>query len=127
MLEKDAGAVVVTANDGATAIARLDKSFDLVITDLQMPRVNGLELIQAVRHRWPATPVMLVTADAASGLVLGAVSADAFLEKPFKVDEALAAVRSLLRSKGARRGIGEPPGLIACESALSAHLVARGP
>ena len=117
-LEDDADAVVVTADDGAAAIARLDERFDLVITDLHMPRVNGLAVIQAVRQRWPATPVMLVTGRAASGLVLETVRADVLLSKPFDLDEALATVRSLLRVKGSRRAIGDPFGLIACESGL---------
>lgn len=122
-LEEEADAVVVTAEDGADAIAWLDERFDLVITDLHMPRVNGLSVIQAVRQRWPATPVMLVTGRAASGLVLEAVLADVLLAKPFDLDEALATVRSLLRVKGARREIGGPSSLVTSESAGSGDLV----
>lgn len=51
MLER-AGLAVTTANDGADAQARLgDTSIDVVVTDLEMPRVNGYELIEAVRRR----------------------------------------------------------------------------
>jgi chemosensory pili system protein ChpA (sensor histidine kinase/response regulator) len=63
MLER-AGLAVTTANDGADALARLgDTSIDVVVTDLEMPRVNGYELIEAVRRR-PALrdlPVVVLT------------------------------------------------------------------
>jgi chemosensory pili system protein ChpA (sensor histidine kinase/response regulator) len=63
MLEK-AGFDVTTAGDGADALARLAEStYDVVVTDLEMPRVNGYELIDDLRRR-PATcdlPVIVLT------------------------------------------------------------------
>jgi chemosensory pili system protein ChpA (sensor histidine kinase/response regulator) len=63
MLDK-AGFEVATANDGAEALARLAEGrFDVVVTDLEMPRVNGYELLEDVRRR-PATrdvPVVILT------------------------------------------------------------------
>src|SRR5262249_41865838 len=63
MLEK-AGFHVTTAGDGADAITRLaDATYDVVVTDLEMPRVNGYELIDDLRRR-PATrdvPVIVLT------------------------------------------------------------------
>jgi chemosensory pili system protein ChpA (sensor histidine kinase/response regulator) len=63
MLEKG-GFEVVTANDGAEALERLiDTTVDIVITDLEMPRVNGYELIENLRHRATTqdVPVMVLT------------------------------------------------------------------
>ncbi|HEY7139515.1 MAG TPA: Hpt domain-containing protein, partial [Methylomirabilota bacterium] len=63
MLEKG-GFEVVTANDGAEALERLtDTTVDIVITDLEMPRVNGYELIEALRHRasTQGVPVVVLT------------------------------------------------------------------
>jgi chemosensory pili system protein ChpA (sensor histidine kinase/response regulator) len=63
MLEK-AGFEVTTANDGAEALARLaEREFEVVVTDLEMPRVNGYELLEDVRRR-PVTrdlPVVVLT------------------------------------------------------------------
>jgi chemosensory pili system protein ChpA (sensor histidine kinase/response regulator) len=63
MLEKG-GFEVVTANDGAEALERLiDTAVDIVITDLEMPRVNGYELIENLRHRASTqeVPVVVLT------------------------------------------------------------------
>ena len=63
MLEKG-GFEVVTATDGAEALERLiDTTVDIVITDLEMPRVNGYELIENLRHRASTqdVPVMVLT------------------------------------------------------------------
>jgi CheY-like chemotaxis protein len=63
MLEKG-GFEVVTANDGAEALERLiDTTVDIVITDLEMPRVNGYELIENLRHRASTqeVPVVVLT------------------------------------------------------------------
>jgi chemosensory pili system protein ChpA (sensor histidine kinase/response regulator) len=63
MLDK-AGFAVTTAHDGAEALARLGESeFDVMVTDLEMPRLNGYELLEDLRRR-PATrelPVVVLT------------------------------------------------------------------
>lgn len=58
-----AGAVVDLAANGREAIARIDaKTYDLVLTDMRMPEVSGIELIRALRAQDPATPVIVMTA-----------------------------------------------------------------
>ena len=59
----DAGHVVHEAADGLSALAHLDQAGppDLLITDINMPRMDGLELAGEVRGRWPSLPVLLVT------------------------------------------------------------------
>ena len=60
---KRAGYAVTVASDGDEAIAQVQKEiFDLVITDLKMPRVGGLEVLKAVKAASPDTVVLMITA-----------------------------------------------------------------
>ena len=62
MLE-DAGYTVAVAADGQQALARIAAAQpDLVVTDLEMPEMNGLQLVEAVRRDYAAVPVILMTA-----------------------------------------------------------------
>lgn len=64
---KRAGYAVTTASDGDEAIAQVQKEiFDLVITDLRMPRVGGLEVLKAVKAASPETVVLMITAFASA-------------------------------------------------------------
>ena len=87
---EDAGHVVTTAVDGAEAMGLLDeKSFDLVITDIRMPKVDGMSVFRRVREERPTCGVILMTAyaavaDAVSALKEGALD---YLTKPFDLDE----------------------------------------
>ncbi|HVZ72971.1 MAG TPA: sigma-54 dependent transcriptional regulator [Polyangia bacterium] len=77
---------VVEAEDGADAIARLGaRSFDLVITDLVMPRVDGLEVVRHVRANHPRVPVIMLTAEGSISQCVSAMRAGAsdFVTKPF--------------------------------------------
>jgi DNA-binding NtrC family response regulator len=59
-----AGYLVDTASDGAEGFERLlGCSYDVVVTDLGMPRLNGLDLLQEVRRRRPEVPVVMVSGD----------------------------------------------------------------
>src|SRR5947209_1668793 len=62
-LLEDAGFEVDVAGDGLEGLDRLGRGLpDAVLTDLDMPRMNGLELVEAVRRDHPAVPVILMTA-----------------------------------------------------------------
>ena len=81
LLEKHIeGAVIATARHGAEALAQMQQHCpDLVVTDLQMPEMNGLELVVAVQQKYPLVPVVLMTAAgseqiAAEALQKGAAS-----------------------------------------------------
>ena len=95
-----AGFTVTTADDGQTAIERVRKDdFDLVISDVRMPRMTGLEFLSALRHSGKTIPVVLMTAygrveDAVFAMKLGAVD---FLTKPFKRAALLEAVESAVK------------------------------
>jgi DNA-binding NarL/FixJ family response regulator/anti-sigma regulatory factor (Ser/Thr protein kinase) len=63
LLQKKPGWDVIYAANGAEALATLDQQRpDLVITDLRMPNLNGLELVEAIRKKTPSVPVILITA-----------------------------------------------------------------
>jgi two-component system chemotaxis sensor kinase CheA len=91
---------VVTAADGLEAWQRyLDDSFDLVCTDLEMPRLNGVELTRAVRaHPAGDVPILLVSGSGSLQDVRDAREAgiSAFLEKPFSVSALRGQVRALV-------------------------------
>lgn len=90
---------VTACSDGASAIAALAaEHFDLVLLDIMLPGIDGLEVLRKLR-RTAATPVIIISARGADtdkivGLELGA---DDYLEKPFNHRELLARVKALLR------------------------------
>ena len=93
------GFLVFTATGGEEAIRVLDGApIDLVITDLKMPRIGGLELVRHVRENFKDTEVMMVTGYASVENAVEAVKmgAEEYLPKPFTDEELFAAVfRSL--------------------------------
>jgi DNA-binding response OmpR family regulator len=97
---RQAGHEVLAFADGATALAsQAEKQSDLLVLDLMMPGLDGLEVTKALRARGRATPILMLTArstelDRVLGLELGA---DDYLTKPFSMAELLARVKALLR------------------------------
>lgn len=78
LLEKQLNCTVRYAADGAEAIRRLDQGMpDLVLTDLQMPQMNGLELVQAVKTGYPLVPIILMTAHGSEEIAAQALRAGA--------------------------------------------------
>ncbi len=111
---ESAGHRVLTALGVPEAIALLDEhDVDLVITDLKMPRVSGLDLVRHVRENKRNTEVMMITGYASvSGAVEAMkIGAGEYLSKPFTAEELLAAVgRSLARLQLRRTGTGAAAG-----------------
>ncbi|ACU90727.1 response regulator [Desulfomicrobium baculatum] len=98
---KDAGYAVIEACDGRDALSKLSGPVSLILTDLNMPGMNGIELIRAVRAtpQYKFTPiVMLTTESQASSKEEGkAAGATGWIVKPFKPDQLLAVAKKLLR------------------------------
>ncbi len=105
------GFAVEVATDGRAALAAIrDDAPDLVILDLMLPEVDGLEVARRVRaaeaaERRAALPILMLTArDAVPDRVAGLeVGADDYLVKPFAFDELLVRVRALLRRASSSR------------------------
>ncbi|HVK77246.1 MAG TPA: sigma-54 dependent transcriptional regulator [Kofleriaceae bacterium] len=99
----DRGHTVVTATSGAAALPHLDE-VAVVVTDLQMPGMTGLELIAAVAARDPALPVILLTAHGSERVAVSAVKAGAYdyLTKPFDIDEVAIVIERALEARRLR-------------------------
>ena len=97
---QQAGYAVTAVADGPAALAsQAEQASDLLLLDLMLPGLDGLEVCKALRARGRATPILMLTAkstelDRVLGLELGA---DDYLTKPFSMAELLAGVKALLR------------------------------
>ena len=103
-LERE-GHDVTTAIDGREALERFEESaFDLVVTDLAMPRVDGLELVKELRRKSPL-PILVLTvrSEEREKVRLLDEGADDYVTKPFGVAELVARARALLRRHEAAR------------------------
>lgn len=115
---------------GLTALER--QRFDLVITDLKLPDGNGLEILKAVKTRWPDTGVIIITAFAEIRSSVQAIKDGAFdyIAKPFSNDELLITIDRFFRFRGLEsevtylretlRGKTEFENIIAASSAMQA-------
>jgi DNA-binding response OmpR family regulator len=101
----DSGFQVLTATDGESGLQlALDRSPDLVILDIGLPKLDGFDVARELRSRAFTNPVLMLTArgaisDKVEGFDAGA---DDYLAKPFSYDELIARVRALLRRSSIR-------------------------
>jgi len=94
---------VSVAKDGGEALSILrSESFDLLILDIMMPHVDGIEACKRIRANGDRTPILMLTAKAAVGDRVEGLDAgaDDYMVKPFALDELLARIRALLRRSG---------------------------
>lgn len=93
---------IIEACDGIQGMERLkDNSFDLVICDVMMPGMNGMDLLDRIREIEPTTHVILITAYPTIDLTVSAIKTGAvdFLAKPFNIDDLIYKVDVYLRAK----------------------------
>ena len=120
------GFEVLTAKDGQAGLElALERSPDLILLDIMLPRVNGYEVCRAIRARGLEMPIVMLTAkgqeeDVVLGLNLGA---DDYVTKPFRLGELVARANAFLRRRQANASgvcrFGD------CELDLSAHKLFR--
>jgi two-component system, OmpR family, phosphate regulon response regulator PhoB len=104
---EEEGYEVISVADGQTALAKCQASesqlqdfpFDLIILDLMLPKVSGLDLCRFLRHQGNHVPILIVSAKTTeTDRVLGLeVGADDYISKPFSMRELVARCRALLR------------------------------
>jgi len=102
MLEKS-GYVVTLAADGQEALDILSKDvFNLIFSDLRMPRLNGIELMEAIKRKKVRTPIVFITAygEVESYMDLMNMGAFDYISKPVKGREILDIARKVLATQG---------------------------
>lgn len=134
---QSSGYSVIVANDGLEAFTRFQAERpDLIITDLAMPEMTGLELTEAVR-RISRTPILVLSVRDTDAMKVAALDegADDYLTKPFSIPELLARVRAHLRRSAepepepGRLQVGhftlDPAAHAACLSGHALHLTPK--
>ena len=125
----DDGHHVTTAADGGEALSRLsENTYDLVISDIRLPKADGMTIFRTVRSSSPDTAVMLMTAyaavnDAVSAMKEGAID---YLTKPFDIDELKVRVKRLAERRSLERDLYEARQQLA-EKDPSTMIVGRSP
>lgn len=113
---KHEGYSVGKAADGRAGLAMAESGeYDLMLLDVMLPELNGLELLRRLRKK-SDMPVIMVTArdsvmDKVSGLDLGA---DDYITKPFAIEELLARIRVALKKTGSVRNLSEQGNILTC-------------
>ena len=104
------GYEVIVVSDGEEAVrVAAEQSPDLILLDIMMPRMDGLEACQRIRQAGFMVPILMLTAksqeiDVVRGLEAGA---DDYVTKPFSVRELLARIKAALRRTGAGKGLAK--------------------
>lgn len=88
------GYIAVAAHNGQEALQIVERQpFDLILSDVMMPRVNGHQLVAALRERGNSVPVVLMSAAAKSELTADGVP---FMQKPFDLDDVIQLVEQTI-------------------------------
>ncbi|WP_158796129.1 response regulator transcription factor [Pedobacter sp. L105] len=127
---EEKGYTVTAAFDGYTGERlAISNTYDLIISDIILPQVNGLELCKSIRKLKPEVPIILLTAlgttdDKLEGFDAGA---DDYLVKPFDLRELHARITALLKRNGTKQA--ELPTVLKCEDLelnLKTKIITRG-
>lgn len=91
---------VITCSDGYEALELIKEGFfELIITDLRMPGIDGIELIDTIKQISPEVPVIMLTAYGSAGVQreMDRLQAHRYFEKPFSLEELKEAVKEALQ------------------------------
>ncbi|MFM7574343.1 MAG: response regulator transcription factor [Snowella sp.] len=115
---EEEGYEVLVAKEGRTALSLLEEAaknssnlpFDLVLLDLMLPQVNGLDICRLLRYQGNIIPILILSAKASeTDRVLGLeVGADDYLTKPFSMRELIARCRALIRRQNFSTEVSSP-------------------
>jgi CheY-like chemotaxis protein len=108
LLEKDTRLEIEYASDGEEGLAKIDhRTPDLVLTDLMMPKIDGLELVAAVRARYPLVPVILMTSKGSEEIAVQALQqgAASYVPKRLLAGKLLGTVHGVLAASSQERGL----------------------
>jgi two-component system, NtrC family, response regulator AtoC len=111
-LLQEGGAEPVVASSGAEALAVLgDRPIDVVVTELSLPDMTGLELLASLTEGWPGLPVVVIARDAAVSDAVAALKAGAadFLERPFNAEQIGFVLGKVLTAVRNRAALPAPP------------------
>ena len=104
------GVTVETADSAAAALDRIaERDYDAIVTDIKMPGMDGLELLDEIRTRRPDTPTLIITGHGENDLVVHALRGGArdFIQKPIDRDYFVAALYRAIREHVASRQVKE--------------------
>lgn len=121
---EERGHTAIAVDGGAAALERLDEA-DLLITDLAMPCMDGMELLRRVHRAAPRLPVIMLTARGSERVAVEAIRTGAYdyLTKPFDLDELGAVIERALETRALR----EQSRRLAAERAIGCAVVGRAP
>lgn len=119
---------VTLAADGAEAVKILEQSqFDVVITDIRLPKVNGMDIFRLVKSQSPDTEVILITAFGAVADAVSAFKAGAhdYLTKPFDADELIMRLERIGEVKVLRRRLAEADSALAGDRGRKTRIIGQ--
>ena len=123
------GYQVEHAADGRTAVdLALERDYDLILLDVLLPQLNGMEVLRRIRKHKDAPVIMVTARDAVMDKVAGLdAGADDYLTKPFAIEELFARIRVALKRSEAVRAASGVGGVGAGEGATGAGTAATSP
>jgi two-component system, NtrC family, response regulator PilR len=113
----------MTAADGQEALSRLQEAeFDVMLSDVRMPRMDGFELLKTVKQNFPRLAVVMMTGFNQDGNIKEAMAlgAEGYLPKPFRVEEVLLILKQSYEKSEARHREGSMPALIVADKTEAA-------
>ena len=112
------------------ALARIGENFaGIVVSDIRLPGIDGLELLRQLKVRDPSLPVVLITGHGDISMAVGAMRSGAydFMEKPFSPERLVDVVRRALEQRGLAREVSSLRRQLAGRSSLEGRIIGRSP